>query len=95
MASAIESRRGLTYGIVAYSLWGVIPLYWKLLATVDPVEVLAHRAVWGVAAFAMIVSVAGAGPAVRAAFRDRRTVAVMALSGTLLASTGARSSSRS
>jgi chloramphenicol-sensitive protein RarD len=40
--------------------------------------------VWGVVAFAAIVAVAGAAPAVRTALADRRTVALMGLSGTLL-----------
>ncbi len=80
-----EHRRGLLYGIAAYTSWGIVPLFWKLLAGVDPVEVLAHRAVWGVLAFAVIVRLAKAGPALRLAIRDRRTLAVMFLSGTLLA----------
>jgi len=81
----VHDRRGLLYGVSAYALWGVVPVFWKLLAGIDPVEVLAHRIVWGVAAFALIVPFAGAGPALRVAMRDRRTLAVMALSGSLLA----------
>jgi chloramphenicol-sensitive protein RarD len=80
-----EPRRGLVYGFIAYGLWGAAPVFWKLLAGVSPVEALAHRVVWGVLAFALIVWLAGAAPAVRAALADRKTVAVMALSGTLLA----------
>jgi chloramphenicol-sensitive protein RarD len=79
-----EARRGLGYGIVAYGLWGIVPVFWKLLGGVSPLEILAHRIVWGVVALAVIVAVAGAGPAVRAALADRRTVAMMGLSGTLL-----------
>ena len=79
-----EHRRGLAYGITAYGLWGVAPLFWKLLGGVSPVEILAHRVMWGVIAFAAIAWLAGAGPALRQAIRDRRTVAVMALSGTML-----------
>ena len=80
-----ESRRGLLYGIVAYSLWGVIPLFWKLLDHVDPVEILAHRALWGLGAFAALAALAGKWPAVRVALADRRALAAMALSGALLA----------
>ena len=80
-----ESRKGLLYGIAAYSLWGVIPLFWKLLTHVDPVEILAHRAVWGLGAFVGLAAIAGVWPEVRVALRDRRTLAVMALSGALLA----------
>lgn len=79
-----ESRRGLVYGVAAYGLWGLAPLFWKLLVDLSPVEILAHRVVWGLFAFAAIVAVAGAAPAVRAALREPRTVALMGLSGLLL-----------
>jgi chloramphenicol-sensitive protein RarD len=31
---------------MAYSLWGVFPLYWLLLAPANPLEIVSHRAVW-------------------------------------------------
>jgi chloramphenicol-sensitive protein RarD len=80
-----ESRRGLVFGIAAYGLWGIIPLFWKLLAHVPPVEILAHRALWGLGAFVLLALIAGLGPGVRAALADRRTAGVMALSGALIA----------
>lgn len=79
-----ESRRGLAHGIAAYALWGMAPLFWRLVRQVSPVEILAHRVIWGVVTFGVLVGLVGAAPAVRAAFRDRRTVAAMALSGTLV-----------
>jgi chloramphenicol-sensitive protein RarD len=81
-----KSRRGLAHGIAAYALWGLAPLFWKIphIVHISPVELIAHRVVWGVAAFAALAWIAGAGPAVRTAFRDRRTVAAMALSGALV-----------
>jgi chloramphenicol-sensitive protein RarD len=80
-----EARKGLLYGIAAYSLWGVIPLFWKLLTHVDPVEILAHRALWGLGAFVALAVIAGEWGKVRIALRDGRTLAVMAISGALLA----------
>jgi len=79
-----ESRRGLAYGFAAYVLWGIVPVYWKLLAEVSPVEMLAHRVAWGAVSLVAIAWAAGALPAVRAALADGRTMVMMALSGTLL-----------
>jgi chloramphenicol-sensitive protein RarD len=79
-----DSRRGLVHGIAAYFLWGIAPMFWKLLRDVSWVEILAHRVVWGVIALGMIAAVVGAGPRVRAAARDRGTLAAMALSGVML-----------
>ena len=79
-----DSRRGLAYGIGAYGLWGLAPLFWKLLGGISAVEIIAHRVMWGVIAFAAIAAAAGVAPAVRVAARDGRTAALMALSGVLL-----------
>lgn len=37
---------GLIYGLMCYGLWGVFPLYWKMLAHVPSQQILAHRIVW-------------------------------------------------
>lgn len=39
-------RQGLLYGLGAYLLWGLVPLYWPLLGRADAVEILAHRIAW-------------------------------------------------
>lgn len=85
MSDTRKGRTGLLHGVAAYGLWGIVPAYWKLLATVNPVELIAHRALWGLGAFAVLVLAAGQGTALRAALRDRRTLGVMTLSATLLA----------
>lgn len=41
-------QSGIAYAALAYFLWGLFPLYFRLLAAVDPLEVLAHRFVWSV-----------------------------------------------
>ncbi|HOX92403.1 MAG TPA: EamA family transporter RarD, partial [Spirochaetales bacterium] len=46
-ASATSTMKtGTLLGIGAYSLWGLFPLYWKQLASVPAVQVLAHRIMW-------------------------------------------------
>lgn len=80
-----ESRKGLVAGVSAYALWGIIPVYWKLLADVDAIELIAHRAVWGLGAFVALVAVAGQLGALGRAVRDRRVLGVMAVSAALLA----------
>ncbi|MFI8425150.1 EamA family transporter RarD [Streptomyces sp. NPDC085479] len=41
-----EARSGLLYGIGAYAIWGLVPLYWPLLKPASAGEILAHRMVW-------------------------------------------------
>jgi chloramphenicol-sensitive protein RarD len=37
---------GLLFGVSAYTLWGLFPIYWPLLKPADPLEIVSHRAVW-------------------------------------------------
>ena len=41
-----EQRRGLTFGVLAYVLWGLFPLYWPLLEPAGALEILACRMLW-------------------------------------------------
>ncbi|MEU3052641.1 EamA family transporter RarD [Streptomyces griseus] len=52
-----EQRAGLLYGVGAYGMWGLVPLFWPLLRPSGAIEILAHRMVWslGVVAVALLV----------------------------------------
>jgi len=41
-----EYSLGLLFGFSSYILWGLFPLYWPLLEPANPLEIVAHRAVW-------------------------------------------------
>lgn len=41
-----SERQGVVAGVFCYLLWGLFPLYWKLLDEVNPFEVIAHRIIW-------------------------------------------------
>ena len=36
----------MAFGVGAYALWGLFPLYWPLLKPAGPIEILAHRIMW-------------------------------------------------
>lgn len=39
-------KRGIAYGVAAYMLWGLFPLYWRYLSPIPATEILCHRVVW-------------------------------------------------
>ena len=39
-------RRGTLMAGSAYVIWGLLPIYWRALATVTPGEILVHRILW-------------------------------------------------
>jgi len=49
---------GLWYGVAAYSIWGLFPLYWKLVSHVPALQILGHRIVWSFLALIVLTTVA-------------------------------------
>ena len=72
-------KRGYLYAGAAYVLWGLFPLYWKLLLPAGPVEILAHRMVWSMVFTGVLLLALSRFGAIRRLLRDRR--ATMALAG--------------
>jgi chloramphenicol-sensitive protein RarD len=69
---------------LCYLSWGLVPLYWKQLAAINPVELIAHRHVWSlVFVFALTVATGGFSP-VSAALQGWRAIATNVLSASLL-----------
>jgi chloramphenicol-sensitive protein RarD len=52
-----DLRQGYVFGLLAYGIWGFFPLYWHLLASASPLEILAHRVVWSVVFVALLLLV--------------------------------------
>jgi len=50
---------GLLYGVAAYGLWGVFPVFFSLLAPAGAPEILAHRIVWTVLLMAVVLVAVG------------------------------------
>ncbi|WP_019499717.1 EamA family transporter RarD [Pseudanabaena sp. PCC 6802] len=41
-----SQRLGILYAVLAYGIWGLFPIYWKLLDAVPATEILSHRVIW-------------------------------------------------
>jgi len=53
-----DSPSGFLYGVAAYGLWGVVPLYFRQVQHVPPTELLAHRVIWSTVLLVIILSAA-------------------------------------
>jgi len=84
----VDQKEGLRGALAAgssYLLWGLFPLFWKLLEDVDATELIAHRIVWSLFFVALLVFLtAGAWRELSAAFRSWRMVGLHFVSGALL-----------
>ncbi|TKA13029.1 EamA family transporter RarD [Actinacidiphila oryziradicis] len=52
-----SQRAGFAYGVAAYGLWGIFPLYFPLLEPAGPLEILAHRMIWSLVVVAVVLLV--------------------------------------
>jgi chloramphenicol-sensitive protein RarD len=72
-----DRRPGLAFGLGAYALWGLFPLYFPLLEPAGGLEIVAHRVVWSLLFIALLLTVLRAWPRVRAVVADRRALLIL------------------
>lgn len=81
---AKHSTMGLVLGLLAYALWGVLPLYFKSIAAVAPFDIVAHRVLWSLPFLALLIGLSRGWPKVRATIAHRHTLAILAVTAALI-----------
>ncbi|MDT0507274.1 EamA family transporter RarD [Novosphingobium sp. MMS21-SN21R] len=84
MSHSSAFRRGLVAALIAYILWGVLPLYFRALHGVPPLELVGWRVVFTLPVCLVIVAIRKQGPELRKAFASPRLLAQLALSAALI-----------
>ena len=84
-APAGSNQGGLPYALAAYGIWGFVPLFFKLLSSVPPVEVLAQRIIWSLPLCFVIMLFRRQIGDYLAALRDWRTLRLLLASALLIA----------
>ena len=79
-----QNTLGVLYGVIAYTVWGLLPLFWKPLGELDAVVVTAHRLIWSTVTLLIILSVTGKLPKFIEKLREPKTLALSFLTGSLL-----------
>ena len=82
-----ESTRGAFVLFFTYVLWGFLPIYWKALASINPMEILAHRIIWScVLSFFLLVILHKITDFVLLFRVNRRALAILTLSSLIVTS---------
>ena len=76
---------GSLAAIAAYSIWGLFPLFFRLLDGVSPALIVVHRVIWSLVLVGLLLWIRGRLGEVGAALSNRRTRNVLLLSSLLLA----------
>ncbi len=80
-----QARGGLIAALVAYGIWGFLPLYFIVVKEVGSVEVLAHRVIWAVPFGAAIIFARHQWAEVRRALTKRSMLLYLGISAALIA----------
>ncbi|MEY9962183.1 chloramphenicol-sensitive protein RarD [Streptacidiphilus sp. MAP12-16] len=79
-----EERRGFWFGVAAYGVWGLFPLYWPLLKPSGAGEILANRMVWSLVAVLAVLAAQRNWGWIRPLLRQPRRIALIALAATVI-----------
>jgi chloramphenicol-sensitive protein RarD len=82
----MKPNSGVLSAIIAFTLWGVLPIFWKQLGFLHPLSIVSHRTLWGLLVLAVILWLRREWPGVVQGLRDRRVLGWHLLAGLLLAS---------
>ncbi len=75
---------GIWYGVLSYALWGVLPLYWKLLQAIPALEILAHRILWSFIFLGSVLLITRGWQTMVAVLTNRKKLMILFLCGVLI-----------
>lgn len=79
-----QSLAGAVYAIVTYSFWGLVPIYWKVVAHVPSLQMVAQRVLWSLVALVPLLLVADKFSSFRRTLADRRLRLLLCASSALI-----------
>ena len=80
-----RGRAGVGYGFGAYAIWGLLPLYFVLLAPATPYEIVAMRVVFSLLFCLLLLAATRGLRQYGRLFRDRQAVLALTVAGVLIA----------
>ena len=84
-ATTSSTTAGLLFGIGAYGLWGLLPLYFVTLTPAGPVEVVSDRVVFSLVVCLVLVALTRSWSSLIGVFRSGRAFGSLALAAVLIA----------
>ncbi|MBN8430035.1 EamA family transporter RarD [Microbulbifer salipaludis] len=79
-----SAAAGLLAGLGAYLIWGIAPLYFKLLGDLSAPEILAHRSIWSLLLALVALAALGKLKGLRAVLTSRTTLLALLVSTALI-----------
>jgi len=83
-ASDQHPRTGFILGLLAYGLWGVLPIYFKKIEGLPALDIVAHRIIWSLPFLAILILLSKGWFKVREAISSRRVIGILAITALLI-----------
>ena len=80
-----EIQKGVLAMVVACLIWGLSPLYYKLLVSVPPIELLSHRTIWSMVLFSLILLMQGRLQGSFKVLQDKKIAAILLIAALMIA----------
>lgn len=80
-----DTTAGIIFGIGAYGLWGLMPLYFFLLQPAGAVEIVANRVLWSLIFCVLLITITRSWRVLGAAFRNRAVIFPLIIAAVLIA----------
>ncbi|QBF83236.1 EamA family transporter RarD [Shewanella maritima] len=81
----LDYRKGVILAICAYTLWGVTPLYFKLLHEISATEILIHRVLWSFVFLLGLMSFIGGFGNLRNVLKQPKQLWILLITSVLIA----------
>jgi len=79
-----EEKKGTIYAILAFTFWGMVPIYFKLVSHVDAFEILIHRILWSVIFLFIIITITKSFKNLTVIFNDNKKIKILFISAILV-----------
>lgn len=81
-----QTRQGIFFALGAYFIWGIAPVYFKLIQQVSPGEIMTHRVIWSFFFMLVLLTLSRNWSSLRAIARHPQKVLLLALSAVVICS---------
>ena len=79
-----EEKKGTIYAILAFTFWGLVPIYFKLVSHVDAFEVLIHRILWSVLFLSLLLFTGKSYASFKLILQNKKKLKILFISALLV-----------
>ena len=84
MSIDTEQRKGAIFACLAFFMWGLAPIYFKMIQHVSAFEILMHRVIWSVMFLILVVSVLNYWDKIKRILIQPKLILMLVVTSTLL-----------